>query len=805
MMGGIESMMLSDFPVVPGQIGGLVVPSSVKRAVYRQAPQDFCIETLVPTKQGSNYSYGMRICPVKGDTRSTKSGDHREYEIWRRWEDCLVFQDALEIEYATQSRQKRQRLHAGKGVKKDGIYIHDRAASFDSLPPGPDPNSIAMDIHDYLPKLTKKGTFFKASQATVDQRQREFQALIDALFQEDVPTLIKDLRASRVVRDFFGYWRRDKDLEEKIKEGPGKGRSSSVSGTGFSLYFSASNLSLQFPQSMTELAPSSSSSNVSRPSTSPSRVSSKSKRPSSAGGRPSTSGSGSRKGTGLSPLSSVSFHLPNHSSSSAELSSESSGNRSRSHTEPGPSRASAWHIIEEPRVPAVPAVPQDIPISPSHSRNEEELPRLQSLPEDCELESPMSDMTISPTESTTPPIRRRARTMSAHSKTNRNAFIFMDPVAEGTQVPPPPQHNVPLPRPEVGRSTPLGKARAMSTPAEMLVTESDFTVEFLNTDPWELPSSPSISSSLGVSAEYSSAPSSSQDSHYDPRDSCIEIDLPFDTPDDAPLADDYGPQNVRSSLDSIDSIRTEFSADAIIPRSVLPTSPGSTSSLSRSLSLGSRQEKRVSQPVSVLQEEEPWVIGEEQVVDSYFYDALPPMTLVGMPESPLTPAFSTFSDDGPESPGREQISMNLSSPEYFPKPFQNRPPGQFHIPWSSSPRETTFEQNLKETSIAIKAVLKDCIIVFRTPCITSLGQIRKRLAEKFDKQEGIALRESFALAYMATTGSDRGSLASGRTRSSSVSSSGIGEGKAMRYIYSQDEWNTAVASCGGKLTLRVVP
>ena len=87
----------------------------------------------------------------------------------------------LELRYGVISREKRQRLQAGKGVKKNGMYIHDRAASFESLPPGPDPKSVSKDIHTYLPKLTKRGTLFRATQATVDQRQNEFSALVGIL------------------------------------------------------------------------------------------------------------------------------------------------------------------------------------------------------------------------------------------------------------------------------------------------------------------------------------------------------------------------------------------------------------------------------------------------------------------------------------------------------------------------------------------------------------------------------------------------------------------------------------------------
>ena len=211
-------------------------------------------------KTGSSFSYGVRVCPLVSDTQSCMSqGTYREYDVWRRWEDCLWFQDVIEYEYSIMARSKRDRLAAGKGIKKDGIYIHsDGAASFDSLPPGPEASSVAMDIHEIIPKLTKKGTFFRPSQTTIDQRSKEFKALVEALLEEDVPTLIKELREIRVVRDFFGIWRRDKDLERKVVDahkkavsGRPKSRASVTSST-LSMYFSSSNMTLM--QSDTNLS-----------------------------------------------------------------------------------------------------------------------------------------------------------------------------------------------------------------------------------------------------------------------------------------------------------------------------------------------------------------------------------------------------------------------------------------------------------------------------------------------------------------------------------------------------------------------
>ncbi|PFH53157.1 hypothetical protein AMATHDRAFT_45775 [Amanita thiersii Skay4041] len=172
----------------------------------------------------------MRICAIRRGDRSSISSRHSlsEYDIWRRWEDCLWFQDCLEQEYSRLAREKKQRLTKGKGVKKNGLYLQDRASSWESLPPGPDPNSVAQDIHEYVPRLTKKGTVFRASQATINQRNQELKALVEALFKDDLPTLLQEIRASSVVTDFFGYWRRDFDLYEAAHKSKPR---SSISGS----------------------------------------------------------------------------------------------------------------------------------------------------------------------------------------------------------------------------------------------------------------------------------------------------------------------------------------------------------------------------------------------------------------------------------------------------------------------------------------------------------------------------------------------------------------------------------------------
>jgi hypothetical protein len=233
----------------------------------------------------------MRISPLVSDTASIRTATTAmttpvattEYVIWRRWEDCLNFQETLEWEYKLRAKSKAQDLAAGRGVQKNGVYVRsDLASSFDSLPPGPDPNTIAKDVHTYLPALTKKGTLFRASQSTVDRRHQEFAALVVALFSPDLPVLLREIRASRTVRDFFGFWRRDADLARRKERATAKANqqqaaheSPSKRSSAFSNYFAASTSSLHSPAwgSYPPVPPLSHSPETNPPSRKPSLVS----------------------------------------------------------------------------------------------------------------------------------------------------------------------------------------------------------------------------------------------------------------------------------------------------------------------------------------------------------------------------------------------------------------------------------------------------------------------------------------------------------------------------------------------------
>ncbi|KAG6891365.1 hypothetical protein C0992_008076 [Termitomyces sp. T32_za158] len=246
---------MASVQTIEGDSNGPIQTESYKRAVYRAAPPKFSVEMLSPTKFGGGYNFGMRISAlVSGDRSSAaftaSSSSSFEYDIWRKWEDCLVFQENIETEYRHMARSKRIRLERGKGIRRNGFYKQDAASSWESLPPGPDPKSVAADIHQYIPPLTRKGTIFRASQATIDQRASELTAFVEALFQEDIPTLIEEMRNDQIVRSFFGYWRRDHEISEKSRKQRAKNSASRTSMTSsiFSMYFSSSNLSNQHLQ-----------------------------------------------------------------------------------------------------------------------------------------------------------------------------------------------------------------------------------------------------------------------------------------------------------------------------------------------------------------------------------------------------------------------------------------------------------------------------------------------------------------------------------------------------------------------------
>ena len=170
---------------------------------------------------------------------------------------------------------------------------------------------------------------------------------------------------------------------------------------------------------------------------------------------------------------------------------------------------------------------------------------------------------------------------------------------------------------------------------------------------------------------------------------------------------------------------------------------------------------------------------------------------------------------------RERSSL-LPTSEQLPKPFQDRPPEQFHLPWTPTAPNHSFNieggfkppktptsmmstTTLSLKPISVKAYLtEDAIVVFRAGYETTYAEVRQKIYDKFINQAGISLRPDFPLAHLVPTFSRQGpgSVGSGRKRSASVGSSSTNQSSLLP-IQSQEDWDDIMRESDGKLTLRV--
>lgn len=90
-----------------------------------------------------------------------------------------------------------------------------------------------------------------------------------------------------------------------------------------------------------------------------------------------------------------------------------------------------------------------------------------------------------------------------------------------------------------------------------------------------------------------------------------------------------------------------------------------------------------------------------------------------------------------------------------------------------------------------------------------LTEVRDRLRDKLAVQEGLKLTPTFVIGWAppdsAGAGGRGGLLAlRGRPRSNSASSVGSLSPQSLRYVYTEQDWQAALAACaGGKMTVRL--
>ncbi|EIN09880.1 hypothetical protein PUNSTDRAFT_143290 [Punctularia strigosozonata HHB-11173 SS5] len=829
-----------DFMAAPGTAGGPPRTDAYKRAVYRSAPRNFHVNILSPMKYGANYSYGMRITPIISEQLSTKTGATTEYEVWRKWEDCMWFQDVLELEYAIMSREKRQALADGKGVKKtdavtgQSIYIRsDRAASFESLPPGPDPSTIATDIHQYLPRLSKKGTFFRASQATVSQRHCEFKALIEALFSDDLPSLVKELRASRIVRDFFGFWRRDHDLAQKLGKGhKPRGDRSSIASSAFSMYFSQSMTNLHNPSFNTDNAPPVPALPYSPLRTAP--ISRHATIPMPTPPRPTSPGAAAVADAWRSrqvPASAPPGGAFVISTTESDRSSSSEASSTKSSVMPATALASTpqlthFHPASAPyfkeafsdrdvhaNEPIV--VPQDIAIV--YPRDDDPA-RLPALPEGRPLDAHITDMSLMEAQIRVrdleglpvPPPRRRGISSSVlENRANRNGLIFLDPPM-GTSptgtfgyTGPDEYMYASSYRSDAGsasgssrRASRDSKHSRLSGPTlvleaptnseQKLVRLSASSMHRLSKSSWVVDDA--ASRAFAISPRPMSKDSSFIEVESPESRESFELPIQMQQLTTAPVGDDATHEQLRrASSPQLDQY-----------------------TLRRSLSVGSRR-RSLNVNRSMYAHEEEHVDGDldpmESLIDHYYFD-------IPRPQNPEPPSTTT-------SPIQENTTMRYL--QHFPLPpktYPRRPPGTASSLASvASTTSSLSPSSAADNILTIKAVLGDTIVVLRSPRNTPFSEIRNSVAEKLTAQEGVRLSDTFILGYSphgaGTLGPSahnataelrmrRGASLPGRKRASSTSSSNVADPTQLLYITSDHQWQDAIADSGPKLILRVI-
>jgi hypothetical protein len=699
----------------------------------------------------------------------------------------------METRYGVISRTKIQRLQAGKGVKKNGMYIHDRAASFESLPPGPDPKSVAKDLHQCLPKLTQRGTFFGATHATVDQRQKEFSAFIKALFEEDVPSLIKELREDRVIKDFFGYWRRDHDLA--VKEGRRRSKAASfdsVRNMSFiSSFFSTSSVSLSTPRAdLPPISPRSASlsqrshttdSILSLPDAD-SVLSAASKPPSSAparlgsmfrdsvtsddedptvGRKISTSFSNSH---GPSPPSSPLSH------NSATTPRRAHSNRSRSSPSP---RSETFNVTSDFPLFLSSSTRGLLPTSRRPHSPSYATPGLGTLPEDS---VPVVDSPVSNTPHLT--LRGRSDLPINTKRANRNVVILPDTdefsssegdVLEGELLTPVDGADFNM---FVGRSTSCSSPPPSSAWSDLSLQSDGSSRRTSSDQTW--PSS-----------------ASSNDS-----ESGIEIDFPHMT-----------------CTDSFAQLEGSLSP---------PTASSSISTLRGSIY--GRRRRSLSQPLPVGSSiptdvgEEDWSDQGEDLMEAYLggsqsifapnvrdslsnYDDVPSDFPLDIPDDALdSSSVISFSTS------RERIPSIHGPPRALHRP---RPSGTTSLtrPPSSQPSRTMSISSSRSAArgdtLVVKAVLDDAKVVLRVQCDVLFTELRQRVLEKFAQTEGMLLRGKFELSYLPPVVGGAGKNRTSTVSSMSTTSLAIVDWTGALALRNEGDWATAIASCGSKITLRV--
>jgi hypothetical protein len=106
--------------------------------------------------------------------------------------------------------------------------------------------------------------------------------------------------------------------------------------------------------------------------------------------------------------------------------------------------------------------------------------------------------------------------------------------------------------------------------------------------------------------------------------------------------------------------------------------------------------------------------------------------------------------------------------------------------------------------LVVKAALDDAIVVLRVQRDVPLTGLSQRVLEKFSQNEGTPLRGKFELSYLPPVVGGAGRDRTSTVSSMSTTSLAIVDWTGALPLRNESDWATATASCGSKITLRVI-
>jgi hypothetical protein len=176
-------------------------------------------------------------------------------------------------------------------------------------------------------------------------------------------------------------------------------------------------------------------------------------------------------------------------------------------------------------------------------------------------------------------------------------------------------------------------------------------------------------------------------------------------------------------------------------------------------------------------EREPWVDEStyegDDLLDAYFNDAIPP----------TTPA--------------EDIHFPPQQHDSYPTSAY--PARRVSVTTSISSGSTGCSDG---SAIAIKALHESHIIMLRVPQSLSFTEVRQRLYDKFVRQEGVPLSESFVVAILVPPPVIE--KPGGRPYTASFSSMADKDNVVLHFVKSNDDWDRAISKYGNKVLLRII-